>query len=128
MCGLIELKQSSLEIKKYDYMIFNVMLRETLSSPIIFWMDMAVGDVNVTSLEADGSRDNSRLHIFNAANEMVTGALDINVIYTFVLKLGHGDPDSRYAIGFSEDTMLYFQNPIAASEAYVIDNFDMPPS
>ena len=98
------------EIKQYDYMIIDMMLREALTAPVNFWMDLATGDVNVTILQADGTRtDNGRLFIFNSAKELVTGALNIDEIYTFVIKLGHGDPEGRYALGFAQATMLYLK-------------------
>ena len=96
--GQVVLETNQVEIKSYDYMFANVYLTEALTKTTHFWMDMAVGDLYVTALNANGTRtDNGRLFIFNSAKELVTGALNINEIYTFVIKLGHGDPDGRYA-------------------------------
>ena len=107
-------------------MIIDMMLREALTAPVNFWMDLATGDVNVTILQADGTRtDNGRLFLIV---KRISNRMNIDEIYTFVIKLGHGDPEGRYALGFAQATMLYLKNPMAVKQSYVDANYDLTPA
>ena len=102
-------------IPNYDYMFFNVMLSATLTQPVNFWMDM----LNLTTLNADGSKSQANtLYIINSNNELITGAMNANEIYTIVIKLSHADEEGRYAFGFNEDTSMYINNAFVASQDY----------
>lgn len=111
-------------IKDYDYLVFNLLLTEALTTPTHLWMDM----LSVTTLNADGTRDTENLvYIFNAEKELVTGALSPGAEYTFVVKLGHLDEEGRYAIGFNQDTKLYIRTAHAVTTDYVNTNFVLEP-
>lgn len=102
-------------IPNYDYMFFNVMLSAPLTQPVNFWMDMLA----VTTLNADGSKSQANtLYIINSNQELVTGAMNANEIYTIAIKLSHADEEGRYAFGFNEDTMMYINGVFVATQSY----------
>lgn len=111
-------------IQTYDFMIFDIELSETLTGNMNFWMDMAVGDLNVTVLKPDGTRTNDRLFIFDTNKDLVSASLSANTVYTFVIKLGTGDPEGRYAFGINQDTTVYLSNMRATTTHYVQSNFN----
>ena len=118
------LQSSQLAILSYDYMVFDLMLTETLVGQTHFWMDMS----SVTSMNADGSKTTTGLiFILNDQGQLVTGPLDINVYYTFVIKLGHAPTENRYAFNFTQNTTAYVKNAFAATTSYVDNNFTLIP-
>lgn len=118
------IESTQTDIQLYEFMIFDIELTDAMTGDIIFWMDMALGDINVSMLKPNGSIINDRLFIFDENKELVAGSLLADVNYTFVIKLGIGDPEGRYSLGIAQDTTVYIKNPQAATENYVLNNFD----
>ena len=113
-------------ISSYDYMVFDILFSGALTNPITFWMDLAAGDVNVFTLQPDGTVSKTdKLYIFNVDKELVTGSLDPNVTYTFIIQLAHGDPEGRYAFGLGQDMVLYLRNPHVAKASYLEPLYDL---
>jgi hypothetical protein len=114
------LQTTDVKVKMYDYMIFDLMLTKTITSPINFWMDM----LNLTTLNADGTTNTvDQLYIFNEQKELITTGLDANQIYTFVIKLNHDDEEGRYAFGFNEELTVYLRHVKVASSSYIQSNY-----
>lgn len=110
------LQTTDVNMPSYDYLFFDLMLTETLSAPVHFWMDM----LSVTTMQADGTIDTNFVYIINSNNELVSGPLEAGQIYTIAIRLGHEDAEGRYAFGFNQDTMVYVRNVFAAKESYVL--------
>ena len=112
------LQSAQSAIQSYDYMIMDIKLTEALTGNINFWMDMALGDVNVTVLKPDGTKTGDRLFIFDTDKELVLGSLAADTVYTFVIRLGHGDPEGRYAFGVNQATTIYMSDTRATTTHY----------
>ena len=120
------LETNNLEIRDYDYIVFSLMLTQALIADMNIWMD-DFDNSNLTTLHPDGTRTNDRLYILNGDNQLVTGALGIGVsnIYTFVVRLGHGDVPGIYGLGFNEETTVWLKDMYAADAQYVKTYFDI---
>ena len=80
------LESTTALIKDYDYIVFDFLSKDNITGSMAFWMDMALGDVNTTTMDANGTRSREDvIYIFDTQGDLVSGALVKDVKYTLLL-------------------------------------------